>query len=265
MEEEIGKLKKFGTFGEEMREEQMIGKRTKWVFEVQRNERGEIYRLRARLVAKGYSQMPGLDFGLTYAPVSRISSLRILLELSAKNSYTLRQCDGKSAFLNADLKEELYVEVPDGYEARKGIVALKLDKAIYGLKQAAYEWHRMLNEFLEGAGFQRSPNDTCLYKAIPGGQWRGCYAFVLHVDDITSAVEYEDDWERFEVLFRGKFQLKEVNLVKWYLGVHITQDKSKRVVEVDQEKYIDDLLLQYEMLIQYTNHGKCRKPTKMKY
>jgi hypothetical protein len=110
---------------------------TKWVLRNKQDEHGVVTRNKGRLVAKGYSQVEGLDFGETYAPVARLESIRILLAYATYHGFKLYQMDVKSAFLNGPIKEEVYVEQPPGFEdSEYPNHVYKLSKALYGLKQA---------------------------------------------------------------------------------------------------------------------------------
>jgi hypothetical protein len=115
---------------------------TKWVFRNKQDEHGVVTRNNARLVAKGYSQVEGLDFGETYAPVARLESIRILLPYATYHGFKLYQMDVKSAFLNGPIKEEVYVEQPPGFEdSEYPNHVYELSKALYGLKQAPRAWY----------------------------------------------------------------------------------------------------------------------------
>jgi hypothetical protein len=115
---------------------------TKWVFRNKQDEHGVVKRNKARLVAKGYSQVEGLDFGETYAPVTRLESICILLAYPTYHGFKLYQMDVKSAFLNGPIKEEVYVEQPFGFEdSEYPNHVYKLSKALYGLKQAPRAWY----------------------------------------------------------------------------------------------------------------------------
>ena len=110
---------------------------TKWVFRNKQNEDGVVTRNKARLVAKDYSQVEGLDFDETFAPIARLESIRILLTFATHHDFKLQQMDVKSAFLNGPIKEEVYVEQLPGFEDPKyPNHVYKLHKALYGLKQA---------------------------------------------------------------------------------------------------------------------------------
>jgi hypothetical protein len=110
---------------------------TKWVFKNKKGEDGEVMRNKAHLVAQGYSQVEGLDFGETFAPVARLEAIRILLAFAASRGFKLYQMDVKSAFLNGVIQEEVYVRQPPGFESPKYPDRVyNLSKALYGLKQA---------------------------------------------------------------------------------------------------------------------------------
>jgi hypothetical protein len=89
---------------------------TKWVFRNKQDEDGVVTKNKARLVTKGYTQVEGLDFGETYAPVERLEAIRILLAFATHHNFKLHQMDVKSAFLNGQISEEVYVEQPPGFE-----------------------------------------------------------------------------------------------------------------------------------------------------
>jgi hypothetical protein len=111
--------------------------RTKWIFKNKRGQDGEVVRNKARLVAQGYSQVEGLDFGETFAPVAHLEAIRILLAFAASKGFKLYQMDVKSVFLNGVIQEEVYIRQPLGFENPKYPDRVyKLSKALYGLKQA---------------------------------------------------------------------------------------------------------------------------------
>jgi hypothetical protein len=129
--------------------------RTKWIYKVKRDKNGNISKYKARLVAQGFTQIEGLDFNETYSPVARFTSIRTLLALSAILGYHVHQMDVETAFLNGELKEEIYVVPPEGWPVQEGNV-LRVNKALYGLKQSSREWNENLNTFLLSKGFSRS-------------------------------------------------------------------------------------------------------------
>jgi hypothetical protein len=122
---------------------------TKWVFRNKQDEHGVVTRNKDRLVAKGYSQVEGLDFDETYAPVARLESICILLAYATYHGFKLYKIDVKSVFLNGPIKEEVYVEQPPGFEdSEYPNHVYKLSKALYGLKQVPRAWYKCLRDFL---------------------------------------------------------------------------------------------------------------------
>jgi hypothetical protein len=127
---------------------------TKWFFKNNQGEDGEVVRNKARLVAQGYSQVEGLDFGETFAPVARFEAIRILLAFAAFKEFKLYQMDVKSAFLNGVIQEEVYVRQPPGFESPKYPDRVyKFSKVLYGLKQAPRAWYDRLKTFLLEHGY----------------------------------------------------------------------------------------------------------------
>ena len=137
---------------------------TKWVFKNKLDESGNVIRNKARLVAKGYNQIEGIDFDETFAPVARLEAIRILLSFACYKGFKLKQMDVKSAFLNGDLKEEVFVEQPPGFEDHDfPNHVYKLEKALYGLKQAPRAWYDCLCTYLLENGFKKGSADTTLF------------------------------------------------------------------------------------------------------
>ncbi|KAF0925349.1 hypothetical protein E2562_016040 [Oryza meyeriana var. granulata] len=136
----------------------------KWVYKVKKNAAGEVIKHKARLVAKGYVQQPGVDFDEVFAPVARIESVRLLLALAAQEGWPVHHMDVKSAFLNGELIEEVYVRQPPGFTVvSHEDKVLHLDKALYGLRQAPRAWNAKLDETLVALGFSQSASEHAVY------------------------------------------------------------------------------------------------------
>ena len=119
----------------------------KWVFKTKRDSKGNIERYKARLVAKGFTQKDGIDYKETFSPVSKKDSLRIVMALVAHYDLELHQMDVKTAFLNGELEEEVYMDQPKGFETTgKENMVCKLKKSIYGLKRASRQWYLKFND-----------------------------------------------------------------------------------------------------------------------
>ena len=110
---------------------------TKWIFQNKQDAHGIIVCNKARLVAQGYSQVEGIDYGETFAPVARLESIHLLIAYASHNNFKLQQMDVKSAFLNGPINELVYVKQPPGFDDPEfPNHVYRLDKALYGLKQA---------------------------------------------------------------------------------------------------------------------------------
>ena len=136
----------------------------KWIFKIKYNEDGSVQKYKARLVAKGYSQLPGVDFTETFAPVARMETIRTVLALAAQMELNVFQLDVKSAFLNGEIEEEVYVEQPKGYEVKgEENKVYRLRKALYGLKQAPRAWNSRIDRYFVKNGCDRSSSEPSLY------------------------------------------------------------------------------------------------------
>jgi hypothetical protein len=154
--------------------------KSKWVF-----KRKADGRFRARLVAKGFTQIQGLDYDETFSPVARFESLRLLLALAALEDWEIHQMDVKSAFLNGLLDEEIFMEQPQGFIiAGQSDKVCLLKKALYGLKQASRAWNLQFHGVLTELGFTRTHSDAGVY-VFHQQDARGTLLIILYVDDIT--------------------------------------------------------------------------------
>ena len=127
------------------------------------DDQGNIVRNKARLVCKGYAQIEGLDFDETFVPVARLEAIRMFLAYACHKQFKIYQMDVKSDFLNGDLKEEVYMEQPEGFQLSDNPdFVCKLKKALYGLKQALRAWYHKLNMYLQDKGFKRGIVDSNL-------------------------------------------------------------------------------------------------------
>jgi hypothetical protein len=179
---------------------------TKWVFRNKQDEHGVVTRNKGRLVAKGYSQVEGLDFGETYAPVARLESIRILLAYATYHGFKLYQMDVKSAFLNGPVKEEVYVEQPPGFEdSEYPTHVYKLSKALYGLKQAPRAWYECLRDFLITNGFKVRKTDPTLFTKTIANDLFVCQ---IYVDDIIFGSTNKSTCEEFS---RIMTKIQDVN------------------------------------------------------
>ena len=131
----------------------------KWVFNVKGDTNNPTYK--ARYVAKGFSQIEGVDYTETFSPIARMETVRTLMQIAADENLILHQMDVKSAYLHVPIDEDVYVTQPSGYTVEGKV--WKLNKSLYGLKQSGRNWHTMLHEYLLELNFNPSSADACLY------------------------------------------------------------------------------------------------------
>lgn len=214
---------------------------SKWVFKTKIGVNDEVLRRKARLVAKGYSQEKGIDYNETFAPVVRYESIRFLIALAAKYNLNIHQMDAVTAFLNGNLKEEIYMEQPEGIDDGTGRVC-KLQKSIYGLKQASRVWNETLNKVLLNMGLTRSETDQCIYYNIVNDE---ITYIAIYVDDVLIFSNKMKYIERIKKSLSKHFKMKDMGEGSSILGIRITRSTS--TIKLDQSQYILNVLKRFQM------------------
>lgn len=212
----------------------------KWVFKTKRNANGNILRRKARLVAKGYSQEKGIDYNETFAPVVRYESIRYLIALAVKHGLLIHQMDAVTAFLNGTLEEEIYMKQPECMDDGSGKVC-KLQKSIYGLKQASRVWNETLNKVLLNIGVKRSECE-CIYYRINSNK---ILFIAIYVDDVLIFSNDIKTIKHVKEKLTSHFRMKDMGEASSILGIRIT--RSKDSIKLDQSQYIADVLKRFKM------------------
>ncbi|CAD7002894.1 unnamed protein product [Ceratitis capitata] len=223
--------------------EQAIG--CKWVYTVKRDKTGSVERYKARLVAKGCAQRFGVNYTETFSPVCRYETIRLVLALSVQLKLYLHQMDVCTAYLNSELKDVVYMKQPEGYadRASSGKV-LRLNKAIYGLKQAGREWNSMLNGALCEIGFSQCQNEPCLYKQDIKGS---LCLILIYVDDLLIACQKKSDLMQVKSMISTKFECVDKGPLQMFLGMQIQRDGEIGDISMNQSLYISDMLQRHDM------------------
>jgi hypothetical protein len=216
---------------------------TRWVFRNKQYQDGIVIRNKARLVAQEYTQVEGLDFGETYAPIARLEAIRILLAYACAHKIKLYQMDVKSAFLNGYINEEVYVKQPHSFEDYKQLNHVyKLKKALYGLKQAPSAWYEKLRDFLLTKRFIMGKVDTTLFTKKIG---KDLFVLQIYVDDIIFGSTNQDYCDEFRKMMANEFEMSMIGELSYFLSLQIKQLKNGTFVS--QGKYIKDMLKKFEM------------------
>ncbi|KAH9650552.1 protein kinase domain-containing protein [Citrus sinensis] len=237
--EEMNALRRSGTWEivDLPRDKKIVG--CKWVFTIKCNADGSVERYKARLVAKGFTQTYGIDYQETFALVAKINSIRILLSLAVNCDWHLHQLDVKNAFLNGDLKEEVFISLPPGFEKSLGSDKVcRLRKSLYGLKQSPRAWFERFGKAVISYGFLQSQGDhTIFYKHSKDGK---ITILIVYVDDIILTGDDETELAALKKRLAKKFQIKDLGVLKYFLGMEFA--RSKEGIFVNQRKYVLDLL-----------------------
>nr|ABB47865.2 retrotransposon protein, putative, Ty1-copia subclass [Oryza sativa Japonica Group] len=214
----------------------------KWVFKKKLRPDGTIEKYKARLVAKGYTQKEGEDFFDTYSPVARLTTIRVLLALAASHGLLVHQMDVKTAFLNGELEEEIYMDQPDGYvlEGQEGMVC-KLLKSLYGLKQAPKQWHEKFDTTLTSAGFVVNEADKCVYYRYGGGE---VVILCLYVDDILIFGTSLNVIEEVKDYLSKSFEMKDLGEADVILNIKLQRGDEGGITLV-QSYYVDKVLSRF--------------------
>lgn len=225
-----------------------------WVYKIKLNSDGSISKYKCRLVCKGYSQEYGLDYNETFAPSIQRSTLRLLLAIGAAMGWPVWENDVETAFLNAPIEEEMYMEQPLGHEVRdsegkvkKGPngkkLVCRLISALYGTKQAGRNWFKtFIKPILMFEGTKQCDVDTCLFICERGDS----ILFIgINVDNLFTMSNDEHLRKSFIDSLDKHFILEELGLLKWSLGMQVNQNLEEGYTTIDQSLFIENTLKEY--------------------
>ncbi|GJR60008.1 retrovirus-related pol polyprotein from transposon TNT 1-94 [Tanacetum coccineum] len=219
----------------------------KWIFKKKMKADGTIDKYKARLVIKGFRQREGLDYFDTYSPVTRITSIRMIIAIAALRNLEIHQMDVKTAFLNGDLEEEIYMNQPEGFIApgQEGKVC-RLVKSLYGLKQAPKQWHQKFDHTMLESGFKINECDKCVYVKDTSS---GYVILCLYVDDMLIVGSNDKMIRSTKDMLKSKFDMKDMGLADVILGIKIIRTQSRLVLSTRP-----DLAYAVSKLSRYTSN-----------
>jgi hypothetical protein len=250
IEEELKALGINGTWREEIPPKGVNLVSTKWVFTVKVKADGTLDRFKARLVARGFSQIYGIDYFETFAPTVRMDTLRIFMAVAAKKDWELTHMDIKNAFTESHLKEQIYLAPPQGVKVKDGY-ALRVLRSLYGLKQSARDWNHLCRDYLLTIGFKQSLADPCLFT-----HQERQIRLLVYVDDILCATEKIKDSDWVHSKLSQRFTTKNLGQATKLLGIRITRNRKTREIFLDQEQYLLGVLRKFGMeAVKYRRRG----------
>ncbi|GJY42250.1 retrovirus-related pol polyprotein from transposon TNT 1-94 [Tanacetum coccineum] len=192
----------------------------------------------------GFGQEEGIDFEESFAPVARIEAIRIFVANVAHKNMMIYQIDVKTAFLNGELKEEVYISQPEGFvDQDNPSHVYKLKKGLYGLKQAPHAWYDMLSSFLISQHFSKGSVDPTFFARQAGND---LLLVQIYVDDIIFASTNTAMCNEFANHMTTKFKMSMMGHMSFFLGLQISQ--SPRGIFINQSKYAFEIIKKYGML-----------------
>jgi hypothetical protein len=216
----------------------------KWVFTIKHTPEGKVDRYKARLVAKGYTQTYGIDYEETFAPVAKMNSVRTLISCAVNLDWEIYQMDVKNAFLHGDLQEEIYMEIPPGFETSQTTgKVLRLHRSLYGLKQSPRAWFDRFRRAVMKKRYRQSNADhTLFYKRTMDK----IVILIVYVDDIVITGDDADEIAHLKGHLAQEFEVKDLGNLRYFLGIEVS--RGPKGILLSQQKYVLDLLQEAGML-----------------
>ena len=236
MAEEIAALERTGTWDLVPCPPHVRPITCKWVYKVKTRSDGSLERYKARLVARGFQQEHGRDYDETFAPVAHMTTVRTLLAVASVREWPISQLDVKNAFLNGELREDVYMRPPPGYSVPEGMVC-HLRRSLYGLKQAPRAWFQRFASVVTAAGFSASAHDPALFVHVSP---RGRTLLLLYVDDMLITGDDPQYIAFVKARLSDQFLMSDLGPLRYFLGIEFSS--TAEGFFLSQEKYIQDLL-----------------------
>ena len=212
----------------------------KWVHKIKHD-----MTFKSPLVAKGFKQTHGIDYDETFSPVVMLKSIRFFLAIAAYYDYEIWKMDVKTTFLNGNLLEDVYMTQPEGFDDPKYPNRVcKLQRSIYGLKQASRSWNLRFDEAVKEFVFMKNEDEPCVNKKVSGS---AIVFLVLYVDDILLIGNDIPTLQSVESWLGKCFSMKDLGEAAYILGIKIYRDRSQRLLGLSQSGYIDKVLKRFSM------------------
>lgn len=237
MQQEIAALEENGTWTivDSPPGKHVIG--CKWVFKIKYKADGTVERFKARLVAKGFSQQEGLDYKETFSPVAKMVTVRSVLAIAASKQWPIFQMDVYNAFLQGELIEDAYMQIPPGFHRDSTTQVCKLKKSLYGLKQDFRQWNLQLTAALQALGFIQSHFDYSLFTLTSNAD---VTIILVYVDDLLITGSNSAIIQSKRLKLQQRFKMKDLGDFRFFLGIEIS--RSAVGILMNQRKYALDLI-----------------------
>jgi hypothetical protein len=208
----------------------------KWIYKTKYATDGSVDKHKAHLVAKGFSQVEGIDYSETFAPVAKMNSICLVLSLAASQGWSVYQMDVKSAFLHGDLDEEIYMEQPPGY-VQDSSLDCRLRRSLYGIKKAPRAWYANMDIFLIYFGFDHSHSNPTVYTQKKGTD---IFILVLYVDYLILTGISSSMIQSIQQALMEQFDMIDLWLLHYFIGLQVLQYYEG--ISIFQQNYALDLL-----------------------
>jgi len=225
---------------------------TKWVFSIKRDENNNITKFKARLVARGFSQIFGIDFDLTYSPTLNSDSLKFIISIAAHFKWNIYQLDIKAAYLNARLDIPIYVNIPPGdINHEKGF--WRLNKALYGLRQSGRQWFETISKFIINQNFTQLKSDPCIFKKNYRNNKVICIIGVYVDDMIICGIASEI--QKIINKIKSNFKISNYSPIKYLLG--ITVERENFNYYISQRNFIENIIKTFNITTNRKTNTPC--------
>ena len=243
---EINQLEKLGTWiVEDLPKGQMAIPCSK-VLKIKRGLDGEIQKYCVQIITGSHRQVEGVNYTETFSAAAKMPTVHSILANAAKQYWEIEHVNMKSAYLNAPLKETVYMQAPHGVlkQGEEGKV-LRLVKGLYGLKQASRGWYlEMMRVFVENLGFKRSKADHSVFCSKEGDEHT---VVAVATDDMAVTSKRKMDIKKFKTEIKKHWDITNNGPINWFLGFKIKQDQNKRTLAINQCTYIMSMTEKFQL------------------